>query len=146
MLTVRVLVCMVALCLVGACSDGLSTDGTDKKKAEETAGRDCGLPAPEADADPELVPAPFMLDGVEVTQTVARRKRLIVALNVPASVQDAFAQYKKALRGSEFSVLQEDNEGFEAELYLETKTDVAVLQIRASNCADHTLVFLNLPG
>ena len=122
-------------------------DSASPEQSGYATARDCGLPAAKATADPGLVPDEFLLDDpeVEVTETIKRRNRFIAALNVEGSVQDTFKAFKAALGRSAFDLLQEDNEGFEAELYLQRRDDFAVIQIRASNCDDASLVFLNLP-
>lgn len=96
----------------------------------------------------ERVPAEFLLEEpeVEVAQTYQRRDRFVATLNVKASVQESFDAYKASLDESRFDLLQEDNEGFEAELFLQRGPDFGVIQIRSSNCEDESLVILNLPS
>ena len=138
-------VSIIAACaLAGFVSCNGDSDPPDKAAPGR---RDCGLPAAQPAADPSLVPQEFLLNDpeVEVTETIERRNRFIAALNVAGSVQETFKAFKAALDRSRFDLLQEDNEGFEAELYLQRRKEFAVIQIRASNCDDASLVFLNLP-
>lgn len=108
---------------------------------------DCGLPKRHPKADGALIPAPLLLGGAaEVARTEVQQGRVIAALNVPYGVGEAFGLYKKALKQADLDVLQEDNEGFEAELYLQSGKELGSLQIRSSTCDDAVIVYLNLPA
>ena len=137
----------IAACALPTLASTSCSDEPTPAKKTSPATRDCGLPAAKPAADPRLVPDEFLLDDpkVEVTETIERKNRFIAALNVGGSVQETFRAFKAAIERSPFDLLQEDNEGFEAELYLQRGGDFAVIQIRASNCDDASLVFLNLP-
>lgn len=107
----------------------------------------CGLPGVHPKADPDKVPEPYLLDGkAEVSRTEIEQGRLIASLSVPFSVNDAFPRFKEAIAETTFEVLQEDNEGFEAELYLRDGKELGSLQIRSSTCEDVTIAYLNLPA
>ena len=107
----------------------------------------CGLPGVHPKTDPERVPEPYLLGGkAEVTRTEIEQGRLIASLSVPFSVNDAFPRFKEAIAQTTFEVLQEDNEGFEAELYLRDGKQLGSLQIRSSTCDDVTIAYLNLPA
>ncbi len=106
---------------------------------------ECGLPKRDPKSDRSLIPAPLLLEGVQVAKTQVEQGRVIAALNAPYSVQEAYGRYKKALPRTEFDVLQEDNEGFEAELYLQSGKELGSMQIRSSTCEDAVIVYLNLP-
>ena len=137
-------VVFVLLLSAVSCSD----DGQEGRSRAQPDGGGCGLPAVEDSARVELVPDEFLLEepAVEVAQTYRRRQRFVATLNVMGSVQDSFTAYKASLAESRFDLLQEDNEGFEAELYLQRGPDFGVIQIRSSKCDDQSLVILNLPG
>ena len=138
---------IIALCAVTLVGSVACSGEPRPANNSAPATSECGLPAVKAAADPSRVPKEFLLDEpeVEVAETFERRRRFIAALNVSGSVQDTFRAFKGALERSRFDLLQEDNEGFEAELYLQKGNEFAVIQIRASNCDDASLVFLNLP-
>jgi hypothetical protein len=92
------------------------------------------------------VPEAYLLGGeVEVNRTEIEQGRLIAGLSVPYSVNDAFPLFKKAVSETTFEVLQEDNEGFEAEIYIRDGKELGSLQIRSSKCEDVTIAYLNLP-
>ena len=135
---------LVALCVFGACGG----DSNGGRKGSQGDGGRCGLPPAEESAKVELVPKEFILDdpAVEVAQTYQRRQRFVATLNVMGSVQESFTAYKASLDKSRFELLQEDNEGFEAELYLQRGADFGVIQIRSSKCDDASFVILNLPS
>lgn len=130
---------MVVMALAGCGSD--ASGGHEPPDFSE-----CGLPEPDPGTDASLVPAPLLLGGdAEVAKTVVEEGRVIGALNVPLTVQEAFVAYKRALKRTDLEVLQEDNEGFEAELYLQEGSELGSLQIRSSTCDDAVIVYLNLP-
>lgn len=112
----------------------------------DAAPSDCGLLEVEADADPSLVPPSLLIEESEVATTQTQEGRLLVALNVRLSVDASFTAYKKALGEAELEILQEDNEGFEAELYVAAGKELGSLVIRRSVCDDAVVVYLNLPA
>ena len=107
----------------------------------------CRLPEPKDQIDISLVPRAFIPPSDhEFTQTEKRRGRLVVVLTLEGTIQSALEEYRSLVEGSGFDVLQEDNEGFEAELYLQRgRGDLAVVQIRATGCEGKTLILLNIP-
>ena len=93
----------------------------------------------------ELIPKPLLLGGDAEVASAARRKGGITGvLNIQMSVQDAFPRYKKAIAQAGFELVGEDNEGFEAELYLRRGKELGSLQIRTSVCEDAAVVFVNV--
>ncbi len=125
---------LLVLLLAGACSSG---------GGGETA--DCGLPTPDPAAKAELIPQELLLDGDAVVATADRRKGGVTGvLNIQMSVQDAFPIYKQAIARAGFDLVGEDNEGFEAELYLKRGKELGSLQIRTSVCQDAAVVFVNI--
>ena len=104
---------------------------------------ECGLPTPDPEVDAKLVPAEFLLADAVVTNAEKTKERLTIALNNPHSVEESFVEYKKIMRNSDYSIVGEDNEGFEAEIYLKKGSELGAIQIRSSRCPDATVVFLN---
>ena len=131
---------------IAACGDDEKISRAAPRPSAQTSS--CGLARIEPHADPSVVPGAFLLDEpkVEVAQTFDRRQRVVATLNVKGSVQETFRAYKATIPDSPFELLQIDNEGFEAEIYLQQGNDFAVIQIRASRCDDASLVILNLPS
>ena len=106
---------------------------------------DCGLPSPDAEARADLIPEALLLDGDAEVASAGRRKGGITGvLNLRMSVQDAFPIYKKAIAKAGFELVGEENEGFEAELYLRKGKQLGSLQIRTSVCEDAAVVFVNV--
>lgn len=106
---------------------------------------DCGLPTPDPAARADLIPRPFLLGGdAEVASAGKRRGGVTGVLNIRMSVQDAFPVYKRAIAQAGFELVAEDNEGFEAELYLRRGKALGSLQIRTSVCEDAAVVFVNV--
>lgn len=104
----------------------------------------CGLPTPEADVDTGLVDDVFLLAGSQLTSATPDEGGFIAAINVPYSVAGALTRYRRAVGRAGFEELTVDNEGFEAEIYLRRKAQLAVVQIRTSTCADKSIAFVNL--
>lgn len=103
----------------------------------------CGLPTPEPGRKESVVPEIFVPDGAEISRAQRERGGFITAINVPLSVAGALAFYEDAVDKGGYEVIQSDNEGFEAELYLRRGKKLAAIQIRMSTCDDRSIVFVN---
>ena len=138
---VRLVACALAVVALAGCGSDAPAEDAPPDFAS------CGLPEPDPKADASLIPEPLLLGGeAEVAKTVVEEGRVIGALNVPYPVGEAFTRYKEALGKTELEILQEDNEGFEAELYLKEGKELGSLQIRSSTCDTAVVVYLNLPA
>ena len=105
---------------------------------------DCGLPSPEPTIDARLVPDYFLPDRTELVRAQAERGGYLAMINAQLSVQDALDIYHSIVIENGFEIIQEDNEGFEAEIYLRKKKQLAAIQIRRSQCDDASVIFINL--
>lgn len=120
---------------------GAACNGGDGSAAPE----DCGLPTPDPAARADLIPEELLLDGRAEVTTAARRKGgVTAALNLPLSVQDALPLYRKAIGSARFEIVGQDNEGFEAEIYIKQGKRLGQVQIRRSLCEDASVVFVNV--
>ena len=124
--------------LCGACTEESVPPGPP----EELSGT-CGLPTPEPKRDESLVPKYFLPEGAEVSNATAERGGFLTAINVPLDVQSSFDFYTEAAKGAGYEVIQSDNEGFEAEIYMRKGKRLAAIQIRQSKCSDRTIAFVN---
>jgi hypothetical protein len=105
----------------------------------------CGLPTPDPGADASVVADAFLLGGdAEVTKTDKSKRGTIAALNVPYSVSEAFSRYSESVKRDGYQIVDDDFEGFEAELYLRKDDDLGAVQIRRSTCNDASIVFVNV--
>ncbi|HEX2059087.1 MAG TPA: hypothetical protein VHI71_12055 [Actinomycetota bacterium] len=105
----------------------------------------CGLPTPDPAARPELIPDHFLLEGQAEVATAARRKGGVTGvLTIQRSVQDGLPLYRKAVDAAGYELIAEDNEGFEAELYMRKGKSLGQIQLRTSVCDDASVVFVNL--
>lgn len=123
----------------GACSS--SEGASDGKWPEE-----CVLPSPEANVDTTRVKDEFVLPDSEIRQVIDEKGLLVIALNVPYGVTESLEMYKERLGAPDYDVISEDNEGFEAELYLQdakTKNLLAV-QIRQPRCTEASAVYVQV--
>jgi hypothetical protein len=137
---VRALVAAVlaAALVAGGCSEEAPVD-------DQAIPAQCGLPTPDPGADASVVADAFLLDGdAEVTKTEKSKRGTIAALNVPYSVSDAFSRYSESVRQDGYQVVDDDFEGFEAEIYLRKGDDLGAVQIRRSTCDDSSIVFVNV--
>ena len=107
----------------------------------------CGLLTVKPSVEPEHIPEALRLGGtVEVATTEIEQGRLLAAMNVRMTVNESFEAYKKAIGEAGLEILQEDNEGFEAELYVKAGKELGSVVIRRSLCEDAVVVYLNLPS
>lgn len=104
----------------------------------------CGFPARKTPVDPKGIPEEFLLEGVEVSKVQVTKKRLIAALNVHHGVQDALRLYRDVARDAGYEIIQVDNEGFEAEIYMRRGDDLGAMQVRMSTCKDAVAVYINI--
>ncbi|MDQ3963943.1 MAG: hypothetical protein M3277_08560 [Actinomycetota bacterium] len=74
----------------------------------------------------------------------AERGGYLAMINIDRSVQDALETYHSIVTDHGFEIIQEDNEGFEAEIYLRRAQHLAAIQIRTSQCDDASVIFVNL--
>jgi hypothetical protein len=128
----------IVIFLLLACTACTDTNNTEEPN------RNCSLFPIDRKADPSVVPEPFLLDGMQVAKSIQTKKRLTVAMNNPRSVQESFPLYKQAVKEAGFELVGEDNEGFEAELYIRRGSTLGQIQIRMSPCPDATGVYLIL--
>ena len=135
----KLLSLLVAAVLVAGCgAEGSSGNGDVPK--------DCGLPTPDRNVEPDAVPDDvFLMERAVIFRTQTRDGRSVVGLSVPHGVNEAFDYYRRAAKQAGYDVLQMDNEGFEAEIYLKAKRDLAAVTIRSSVCEEAVVVYLNFP-
>ena len=132
---VAAFVCLALL--AGAC---------DRGGAGGSGAADCGLPTPDPRVRADLMPEPFLLEGdAEIATSRPRKGGVLGVLNLHTlSVQDAFPRYKRAVEQAGFDLVGEDNEGFEAEMYMKRGKTLGSLQIRTSVCRNAAIVFVNI--
>jgi hypothetical protein len=103
----------------------------------------CGLPTREPGVDDSLVPDLYLPDEALLTRAQRERGGFLAQINVELGVQDALRYYRRAVQDAGYEIIQSDNEGFEAELYLRKDEMLAAVQIRTSQCDDESIVFVN---
>ncbi|MEA2451540.1 MAG: hypothetical protein QOG04_250 [Actinomycetota bacterium] len=126
--------------LLASCSSG--SDGKPDADPTKLSGT-CGLPTPEPTRDESLVPDGFLPEGAEISNAQAERGGFLTAINVRLSVAQALKFYKAAVKEAGYKIINADNEGFEAEIYLRKAKRLAAIQIRTSTCDDRSIVFIN---
>ena len=136
--SLRVLaLCAAAAAVTSACGNGAT---------KEAFPPECGLPSPAPGVDASEVPEEFLLKGSQVRQVSDEKDLFVVALNVPLGVQEALDAYREKLAPPKFEIVSEDNEGFEAEMYLRRAEDgnLMAVQIRRPGCAEASAVFVTV--
>lgn len=121
---------------------GCSDDGGDNSSAIPS---DCGLPSPDPTADVSLVAEALLLHGeAQLLAAAKERGGFLASIAIPMSVTDGLARYKTELKQLGYELISQDNEIFEAELYLRKGKNVGAIQIRRSVCDDASIVFVNV--
>jgi hypothetical protein len=132
-------VLVAATLVTGGCSERGPADDDRAIPAR------CGLPTPDRRVDSSVVADVFLLGGdAEVTKTKKSKRGILAALNVPYSVSEAFSRYSESVKEGGYEVVDDDFEGFEAELYLRKGDDLGAVQIRRSTCEQASIVFVNV--
>ncbi len=91
-----------------------------------------------------FVPKVFVIDEAEVVSAQRERGGFLASLNVDLGVQDALTRYRSVVRAADLEIIQQDNEGFEAEIYVRGRDRLGAIQIRTSQCTTKSVVFLNV--
>jgi hypothetical protein len=131
-----VVLLLVAFAVLVACSDD------ENSRADIPA--DCGLPSPSPGLDEALIPVELVPPDAEISSAARRKGGITGVINLPLGVQPAFDFYREAVKRAGFKIIQLDNEGFEAELYLRRARTLGAIQVRRSVCNDASVAFVNL--
>ena len=117
-------------------------------KPEEPASRKlsgtCGLPKISKKVDPDLVSDEFLLDGIEIARTQDTKDRFIATINAPYIVNEAYRLYQDQVIDAGWKIVNQETEGFEAEIYLSDPDRLAAIQIRSSTCEKKVIVFVSI--
>ncbi len=126
-------VCTVAL--VAGCGGQGATNAT---------GADCVEVTPAS--NPATVTRLIDLGDAVTLTTTRRQDRLVTARAVSSKgIDDLVTEFQKELAGSTWTVIQVDNEGFEAELYLSGASgELGVVKIRETGCPGQTSVSITV--
>ena len=91
-----------------------------------------------------LVPDHFLVENAQVVRAQRERGGFITSLNIDLGVQDALARYQRVVKEADYEIIQQDNEGFEAEIYFRGRDQLGAIQIRTSQCDTKSVVFVNV--
>ncbi len=139
------IVCLVGLGMTVGCTD--SDDARSPRAAstpEPRSLQSCGVPRPQSEPDVSLVPRELILGG-EVQRVSSTRGFNIAIVALDGSVEEVFESYKRVAPKVGLEVVDEDFEGFEAELYVRRANALGLIQIRQTGCEGTLLAYLNLP-
>ena len=104
----------------------------------------CGLPKISKKVDESLVPEEFLIDGGEIARTQGRKGRFIATINAPNTVNELYRMYQEQIEQSEWKIVTQETEGFEAEIYLSDPDRLGAIQIRSSTCENKVIVFVSI--
>lgn len=104
----------------------------------------CGLPSPEDSVDESDVPAEWLTEGAKLTSASREKGRLVFGLNLPYSVVEVLRRYRAIVSRLGFTVVNVDNEIFEAEVFFERGRRVGTVQIRRSTCKNASVAFVSV--
>ena len=137
--------CLAAVVLALAVGLPACSEGKKDVPGADGIPTNCGLPSPSPGLNRSRVPEPLYLEGeVELSGTQKVRGGWVSTINIPYSVQEALPLYQAAVEEAGFEIVSQDNEGFEAELYLRSRKHHAAVQIRRSTCEKASIVFVNI--
>lgn len=133
---------VVAVVLVASLLTGCPAGEGDRRRV--LPDEDCGFPTPSPGMPDTGVAEEFLVEGARISGGQKVRGGFVTTIDIPYSVQDALPLYRRAVAKAGYELRNEDNEGFEAELYFEGEDDLGAIQIRRSTCPDASLVFVNI--
>ena len=130
---------IVVTASLGACS----SDGDEQ--AKPGVPKECELPTTPPELKEDVLPDFFSLEGsVAVTRAIEFKKGMTASGELRGSVKQALTRYRAAVEEEGFDIVNQDYEGFEAELYLQRKKEIGYLSLRESPCDGTLLAYLKL--
>ncbi len=118
--------------------------GTEAVAPPDDLSAECGAPTPAPEADRALVPEAFLPTTSAVVDTSRKNQSLNAALTVSLEIQGALEFYRDAVASEGYEVISEDNEGFEAELYIKRGGELGGVRIRPTLCSHVALIHITL--
>lgn len=128
----------MALVLATSCGGGGATGDPSAVPTQ------CGLPTPEPNLNPQLVPEAFVPGDSFLISTRRHDNGFLVALGAPFPIDRALEIFRDAAEQEGYEIVSEDNEGFEAELYVQRRRFIGAIQLRSSYCREATFVVINV--
>ena len=116
----------------------------DEKKDDPGLSGTCGLRKIAKEVDEDKVSEEFFLEGVELARTQDVRDRFVATINAPYSVNEAYKLYQDQVKDAGWDIVQQETEGFEAEIYLSDEDDLVAVQIRTSTCEGKSVVYVTI--
>jgi hypothetical protein len=137
------LIALVLVTLVGVALSQGGDDGTET--ATSVTGEGCGLRPRDPALDPAELPDFARFEGVEIVALDDSRGSLTGAVNVPLSVAGLLAEMRERIDTGGYEVIHEDDEGFEAEIFIRGANDAGIVRIARSLCRDFSSMVFQLP-
>lgn len=115
-----------------------------KDPSEDGLSGTCGLRKVAPDVKEERVADEFLLEGVEIAKITDMRGRFIATINAPYSVDEAYRAYLEQVEEAGWDIVTHETEGFEAEIYLSDRKNLAAIQVRTSTCEGKVVVYVSM--
>lgn len=128
----------MVLVVSGAC-------GTDHPEGLFPA--ECRLPSPDAGIDTSKVPEDLVVDDRSEIRSVERIDGLlVVAMNVPLSVDRSYKAYLEVVGEAPYELIGQENEGFEMEIYARDSRngDFVAVQARNPGCEEAVSIYVQV--
>lgn len=133
------LVAMLVVAAFAASGDSPAEGGRPRSRA------DCGLQRPNRGLQGAELPAFARFRGAEIVSLDASRGFVSALLNAPMSVIDVMDAMRNPMAKAGYTIMHEDFEGFEAELFIKAKEEFGVIRILASRCRHFSTVSFQVP-
>jgi hypothetical protein len=105
----------------------------------------CGPTIGETEADASLVPDIFLIgETPKVTRVIESQQGYSAAILLQIALDPALEEYRSIVKQAGYEILNEDYEGFEAEIYMREGADYVTLQLRETACEDETVAYLRV--
>jgi len=105
----------------------------------------CGPTIGETRANTSLVPDIFLIgETPKVTRVIESQQGYSAAILLQIALDPALEEYRSIVKQAGYEILNEDYEGFEAEIYMREGADYVTLQLRETACEDETVAYLRV--
>lgn len=124
----------------------IAASGGARTAREHVLGpQECGLATRDGASHEMDLPAIVDVTGAEVVALHSGSGTNSGTINIPLSVIDALETLARHASDAGYTVLHQDYEGFEAELYIAIRDRPGILRIIASRCSAYSRVSFQLP-
>ena len=129
--------------LAASCTGGDSVESEPAKPLPINP--TCGPTIGEKEVDASLVPDAFLIgESPKVTRVIESQQGYSAAILIQVALDPALEEYRSIVKETGYEILNEDYEGFEAEIYMREGADYVTLQLRETACENETVAYLRV--